>query len=134
MSWMEWYWHEPNKRCVHLILGLSEFTLFLPAVNATVQVMTIVLTGHDSDYSSVTILLTEHFHKYSFIFWHKISIFILTSQIEKFLTWVRKSTPIHSWLSWNIFLVCVHLEVKSGWWPTAISLNTKRGNGLLPIN
>lgn len=58
----------PIKGVYTWILGLSEFTLFLPAVNATVQVMTIVLTGHDSDYSSVTILLTEHFHKYSRLF------------------------------------------------------------------
>lgn len=50
----------PIKGAYTWILGLSEFTLFLLAVNATVQVMTIVLIGHNSDYSSVTILLTEY--------------------------------------------------------------------------
>lgn len=58
----------PIKGVCTWIPGLSEFTLFLSAMNATVQVMTVVPIGHSSDYFSVTILLTEHFHKYTHLF------------------------------------------------------------------
>lgn len=37
-----------------------EFKLFLPAVSATVQSMTVILAGHDTDYSSVVIPFTEY--------------------------------------------------------------------------
>lgn len=51
-----------------------EFKLFLPAVSATVQGMTVILAGHDTDYSSVIIPFTEYSYlffsiKYGCFYW-----------------------------------------------------------------
>lgn len=46
----------------------TEFRLFLPAMSATVQVMTVVLEGHNTDFLSNNSVYRALPHIFSFIF------------------------------------------------------------------